>query len=297
MVFRSKRKALLSLVIVLLLSACATTQNHNTSDELKVIDAHTHLSPIGYMKDKSDPEILDAYFKEWEAAGVVGGVVHTSDLNKRYVDLPADKNVIFCAGVREKIDYQALEKGLKSKKFNCVKIYLGYVKKWAYDSSYLPVYRLAEKYQVPVVYHTGDTYDPDGMVKFADPLTIDEVAVRFRKVNFVIAHCGNPWIQSAAEVAYKNENVYLEGSALLIGNMSELNQADVDEYVVKPLRWMFGYVEDPSKMMFGTDWPLSNINAYKEAFQRAIPKEHWNKVFYENAARVFGFKPIQDQKN
>jgi predicted TIM-barrel fold metal-dependent hydrolase len=42
--------------------------------------------------------------------------------------------------------------------------------------------------------------------------------------------------------------------------------------------------------MFGTDWPLSKIKPYLEAYKRAIPKEHWNDVFYENAVKVFKFK-------
>ena len=29
------------------------------------------------------------------------------------------------------------------------------------------------------------------------------------------------------------------------------------------------------------------------AFQRAIPPEHWRAVFYDNAARVFGFDPAR----
>jgi len=58
---------------------------------------------------------------------------------------------------------------------------------------------------------------------------------------------------------------------------------------VKPLRWIFGYVNDPTKLMFGTDWPLTEIGPYLEVFKRAIPKEHWKAVFHDNAARVYGF--------
>ena len=168
-----------------------------------------------------------------------------------------------------------------------MKIYLGYIARYASDPHYRPAYRLAEKHGVPVVFHTGDTYDRDGKLKYADPLTIDEVAVEHRKINFVIAHCGNPWIESAAEVAYKNPNVYLDGSAFLIGDLSQVPANKIEEYVVKPLRWVFGYVEDPTKLMFGSDWPLAPIGQYLEAFRKAIPREHWQAVFHDNALRVF----------
>src|SRR5690606_37297494 len=136
-------------------------------------------------------------------------------------------------------------------------------------------YKLAEKYDVPVVFHTGDTYDQDGLLKYSDPLTIDEVAVKHRKVNFVIAHMGNPWIQSAAEVAYKNPNVYIDISALLIGDLRKTSAEDMEEYVIKPIKWAFGYTEDPSKLMYGTDWPLTEMSAYIAAVKKAIPREHW----------------------
>ena len=41
--------------------------------------------------------------------------------------------------------------------------------------------------------------------------------------------------------------------------------------------------------MFGSDWPLVSMKPYVEAYKRAIPKEHWKAVFYDNAARVFKF--------
>jgi len=122
-------------------------------------------------------------------------------------------------------------------------------------------------------------------------LTIDEVAVDHPKVTFVIAHCGNPWIESAAEVAYKNPNVYLEGSALLIGDLTRSPREKVDTFVVKPLSWIFGYLENPTKLMFGSDWPLTDMRSTIEAFKRAIPPEHWKAVFHDNAARVFRFPP------
>ena len=90
-------------------------------------------------------------------------------------------------------------------------------------------------------------------------------------------------------MAYKNPNVYLDGSALLIGNLDRMPRSQVDAYVVRPISWVFGYVEDPTKLMFGSDWPLTDINSYK-AFKRAIPRAHWKAVFHDNAARVFKLK-------
>ena len=168
--------------------------------------------------------------------------------------------------------------------------------RYAYDQQYEPVYKLAEKYDVPVVFHTGDTYSAGAKLKYADPLTIDEVAVDHPRVRLVIAHCGNPWIESAAEVTYKNANVYIECSALLLGNLSEMPREKVETYVTRPIAWVFGYVEDPRKMMFGTDWPLTAMKPYVEAYKSAIPKAHWKAVFHDNAVRVFKFPGWKELK-
>jgi uncharacterized protein len=256
-----------------------------------IIDAHTHTRFSGEPERTSKiPMTEEQYLKEWKEAGVVGAISHTSESGEGYVDELRAHNVIFCAGTGPSVDVMRIEEGLQSGKFGCIKIYLGYVHQWAYDQAYEPAYKLAEKYGVPVVFHTGDTYSTTAKLKYADPLTIDEVAVDHPGVNFVIAHCGNPWIESAAEVAYKNPNVYLDGSAFMIGNLTGRSKETIDEHVVKPISWIFGYVEDPSKLMFGTDWPLTNIASYVDAFKRAIPREHWKAVFHDNAARVFKFK-------
>ncbi|MGE0634277.1 MAG: amidohydrolase family protein [Pseudobdellovibrionaceae bacterium] len=266
------------------------------SDFLPVIDVHTHTD----FSNKKEPlsqimESEEQYFKEMKEAGVVGTVAHMSRGQINYNSKLAESHVVHCFGIGDKIKLAALKKLLESKQVGCIKIYLGYVYRYAYDKAYHPVYKLAEQFGVPVVFHTGDTYSVDGKLKYSDPLTIDEVAVDFRKVNFVIAHLGNPWIQSAAEVAYKNPNVYVEASALLVGNLNEVPEKDKEEYLIKPIRWAFGYIEDPSKFMYGTDWPLVGMKEYLEAYKKAIPKEHWCAVFFENAVRVFRMDALKNK--
>lgn len=277
---------MMQLIFLLLLSSFAF------SDDLKIIDVHTHATFDGQPEETSKiPVTEEELTKEMKEANVVAAISHTSRLgNKKYTDLKRI-NVFQCFGVGDKIDLKVIEVGLKKKDYQCIKIYLGYVHRYAYDKAYSPVYRLAKKYEVPVVFHTGDTYSTKALLKYSDPLHIDEVAVKNPDVNFVIAHLGNPWIQSAAEVTYKNPNVYVEASAILIGDLSKVKPENIEEYAVKQIKWAFGYIENPSKFMFGTDWPLVRIPDYVEVYKKAIPKEHWNAVFHDNAARVFKLNP------
>jgi hypothetical protein len=275
------------------LAGCAPAPPSRTTQApaeqpLAVIDAHIHTNfdnlfyeAGNVMHSKAE---LVAEMKRYHVAGAVS-MNHPGD---PYADL-SDLNVVQCVGLPAKVDAEKLEADLASGRFRCIKIYLGYQHQYAYDPNYEPAYRLAEKYKVPVVFHTGDTGSRKAKLKYADPLTIDEVAVDHPNVTFVLAHAGNPWIESAAEVAYKNPNVVIDGSAFLIGDLKKYAPETIETYMVKPLRWIFGYVNDPSKLMFGTDWPETEIGPYLEVFKRAIPREHWQAVFHDNAARVYGF--------
>ena len=281
-----------AVVMAAVAAGCASPPDRDSlpaAAPLEIIDTHIHTR----FSDQPQPQPASAIpntreglARQMAAAGVTGAVAHTDTAGSGYVDLTA-MGVIHCGGVRIPVDVARLEEGLRSGRYRCLKIYLGYTYYYAADPGYQPAYRLAAQYDVPVVFHTGDTYSSRGKLKYADPLTIDEVAVDHPNVRFVIAHAGYPWIQSAAEVAYKNPNVFIEASALMLGNASTKDAAWVDRYVTESISWIFGYIEDPSKLLFGSDWPLVDLPSYVEAYQRAIPQEHWPAVFHDNAVRVF----------
>ncbi len=252
----------------------------------RIVDAHTHFGET--PKGQADPS--PTMLADFASAGVVGAIVHiSSDENQARLFAPGNSAAKWavCAAVVPGQTVAKVEAGLRSGSFHCMKVYLGYVPRYASDAFYRPFYRLAAKHDVPVVFHTGDTYDSDALVKYAEPLQIDEVAVAHRDVRFVIAHMGNPWIQSAAEVVYKNVNVYADTSALMLGDVSQSSPESVDALVTQPIRWFAHFVENPRKILFGSDWPLLNIRAYRDAVAKAIPREHWDDVFYNNAVEVF----------
>ena len=64
-------------------------------------------------------------------------------------------------------------------------IYPGYDHYPINDPSLESVFRIAEKYQVPVMIHTGDTYSNSAKVRMAHPLLVDDMAVDNPDVQFV----------------------------------------------------------------------------------------------------------------
>jgi uncharacterized protein len=186
---------------------------------------------------------------------------------------------------------QAAEKQIRAGRVIALKAYLGYLHHFPNDPGYLPYYELAANYKLPVFFHTGDTYSPMAKLKYAQPLGVDEVAVDFPTVQFVLCHCGNPWTVDAAEVVYKNMNVWTDLSGLMVGSEVDFTDAKDSEGrrdVVERIRLAFRYAERPNRFVYGSDWPLAPMNVYAAFIREAIPQEFHDMVFIENARKLFG---------
>jgi predicted TIM-barrel fold metal-dependent hydrolase len=276
---------------------------------MKIIDAHIHFSEIGSFHETAksiskvdySKEGLQKEFKENNVVlGIAMGVTETSgegfpdssSPSPMGIDLSAEipTNVVYCAGINPfKLDEKALkELRMDLEKPDCVgiKIYLGYYPFYAYDEVYEPVYKLAKEYNVPVVFHTGDTYSERGRLRFSHPLTIDEVAVKHRDMTIMMAHFGDPWVLDGAEVVYKNRNVFADLSGLVVGadgDIKKLQDTRFFDHLLHALTFTNNY----EKFLFGTDWPLTPIKPYIEFIQDIIPYEYHQNVFYDTALKVF----------
>ena len=261
-----------------------------------IIDAHLHLANHEYMTraareagHENTPPHLAHVFAEQGIGAVVamGGVTD--------FELPADTaQVFYCAAVRgERLDADAAaeleraEKSLADPRCVGLKLYPGYDYRYPSDPAFLPFYELAGSRGKPVVFHTGDTAGESGRVKYAHPLGVDEVAVEFRNTQFVLAHCGNPWIVDAVEVAAKNHNAALDLSGLAMGNFDVDDLYRRCEGYWKYIRMWLDYLSDDSKIMYGSDWPLVNIPAYIRLMRRVVPEHVHEAFFAANARRIF----------
>lgn len=205
------------------------------------------------------------------------------------------RSIFYCAGVDSATFSKEnaarslpwFEKLLKTPACVGLKLYPGYHPISITDPLYFPLYELAGSYNVPVVFHSGDTAGGRGLLKYAHPLLIDEVAAAFPLTRFVIAHYGNPWIVDATQVAIKNANVYIDLSGLATGNfLASWFISHYNGYVEHLKTWMV-YLSDYGKFLYGSDWPLVYIPEYIKLIKFMVPEEYHEDVFYHNALRVF----------
>jgi len=266
---------------------------------MQIIDSHIHYF-IGkdygdQLAKEAEHENTEEHLKsEFDRLGIVGAVVMGNrSLDPDHMVLPPYMR--YCAGLDTSTQWEAdlkktydlIEQNLKRKNCVGVKIYAGYVHRYVADPIYSPVYELCQHYNKPVAIHTGETAGTSGNLKYAHPLTLDDVAIAFPKVSFVMCHLGNPWVADAVAVIDKNANVSADLSGWLVGKLDMPSYLNEKEGYLKHLRTWINYIDGFDRLMFGTDWPLANLKDYIDIVAMLIPEVHHEKVFANNARRIY----------
>lgn len=266
-----------------------------------IIDCHTHLNRYS---PTDAPTLAERYARlgaEMDANGVAHAVVLTSyDItpdrpspDEVLAMVEADPRFSVVAGVSfphlgaDQVGY--LRGLLQGRRIRGLKLYPGYQPFHLSDRRLHPVYEMAAEFGVPVMIHTGDTFAPLAKIRYTHPLEVDDIAVDFRATTFVMCHLGNPWFADAMEVIYKNENVLGDFCGLTLGAF----EPRYERLALRRVNDVVAFVNDPGKLMFGTDWPISDIGSYLRFTERLeVTDEEREGILWRNAARVFGI-PVQ----
>jgi predicted TIM-barrel fold metal-dependent hydrolase len=292
------------------------------SDEDSLIDTHIHVVPPGVPGLKPKPIDVESLYKgpRSEMAARVKVEMHLAKVKVAFGmgalggagtdPLGIAGILVLCESVpglkavgvadprrTEPEHLKAVEAQIERHRDKIVafKAYLGYLHFGPEHPNYVPYYKLAAKHHLPVIVHTGDNWSTTAKVKYAHPLRMDEVAVDHGDVRFVLAHLGNPWLMDAAEVVYKNANVWADLSGLFVGSdhviQEMIDAAKLPDSAAglafADVKKAIGYVESYKKFVYASDWPLVPMGAYRRLIESLIPKEHHQEIFRTNAEHVF----------
>lgn len=264
-----------------------------------IIDCHVHLNH--YDEDVPPPPLRDrveSLFTAMDEAGVDHAVVlssYTANARRPHIEelvaeVAGHPRLSLVEGIRWRYDEQRtdlfqMEERIRAGVVKGIKLYPGYDLYAINDPSLESVFRIAAKYDVPVMIHTGDTYSAHAKVRYAHPLLVDDVAVDYPDVRFVACHLGNPWFQDCAEVLYKNDNVYADISGLTLGDF----EYEFERYIMQRVRDMIVYMGEPGRqLMYGTDWPLAGMTSYIRFLdQIEVSAEDREHIAWETAAKLF----------
>lgn len=266
---------------------------------MKIIDAHLHFCEDFYFDkiaaaaghENSAEHLAEQYRQHDFIHGVVMSNGSMQLAARKYPEF-----LSYCIGLEvlnrdpREIAAQAVlvEQNLQCDACVGIKLYPGYNHFYVYDECLTPFYQLAQKYHKPVAVHTGLTASSDARLKYSHPLTLDEAAVRWPAVQFVMCHMGNPWLQDAVAVLEKNKNVAVDLSGLLEGKITDMDGflSRKHGYIQMLQDWL-EYLDVYDRVMFGTDWPLANLMDYVAFTKAIIPECVWEKVFFTNANQIY----------
>ncbi|MDH4281027.1 MAG: amidohydrolase family protein [Myxococcales bacterium] len=114
------------------------------------------------------------------------------------------------------------------------------------DPAALRIYELAERLGLPILFHQGASPVREAPLRYAHPLVMDEVAIRFPELRIVMAHLGHPWQRETIVTIRKHPHVYADVSALFYRPWS------LYEGLRVATEW--GVLD---KLLFGSDFPIA----------------------------------------
>lgn len=144
-------------------------------------------------------------------------------------------------GYMEELEHAIEDLGLRGLKMG--PIYAGLDPR---DQRCRPVYEYCQTKGIPIIFHTGTTFNRGAPLEFGRPSLFDQVAIQYPELRTVLAHLGHPFYDECLAVIRKHPNMYADISALYYRPWQFYNMMILaQEYKVT------------HKLLFGTDYPFA----------------------------------------
>jgi predicted TIM-barrel fold metal-dependent hydrolase len=180
----------------------------------------------------------------------------------------------------------------ESGNLNGVKIYTSYQKIDLKSKKFEEVVKLAKKYTLPLMFHTGYSYmakrfygrdSIDRMVRASDLEFIAD-----KGITVIASHMGKPFFDDVTKTCKRNANIYTDVSGLVNSKYDQKDKEQCAEEVKK-----FVEMVGPNKLLFGTDFPVQthedSVYFVEEGMKGFFDFDKL-KVYYHNANRILDGK-------
>ena len=112
------------------------------------------------------------------------------------------------------------------------------------DSRAMKLYELACKQGVPIIFHQGTHFVPQGCMEYARPFLLDQIAREFADLTIILASLGHPWIEESIALIGKHPRVFADVAGLI--------RRPWQAYNALVLAHQFNVMD---KVLFGSDFP------------------------------------------
>lgn len=210
-----------------------------------IIDPHLHL-PVDFP---GFPEKKQALLDELRKNGVDKGIVIADSYLESTIGSVRDCAELFkgdsiikvIAGISPLVEFETqlryCEELLVNGDIVGLKVYTGHEPFYCTDDCLLPVYDLAKKYDVPVLFHTG--WDNE---QYCAPEKMRILAESRPDNTFVYCHCFYPETDKCFEILKDCENVYFDTSSVADDAAKlPMIKASIERAIARmPERFIFG---------------------------------------------------------
>jgi predicted TIM-barrel fold metal-dependent hydrolase len=182
----------------------------------RAVAATTTWADYARMADEAavDVSITCLIAADRGSTGLYVDVSRINDITAEFVaDAPA-RRIGFSSvhpdapGALEELERSAGDLGLKG-----IKLGPNYQNFEPLSDAAMRIYAWAEAHGQPILFHQGTSPIRAAPLRYAHPLVMDEVAIRFPELRIVMAHIGHPWQADTIAVIRKHPHVYADVSA------------------------------------------------------------------------------------
>jgi predicted TIM-barrel fold metal-dependent hydrolase len=271
---------------------------------MKVIDFHLHVGTkehwtpwvIDYFR-QNNPSYYENFSENITPEGVAS-YLKTQDVDRAVVlseYAPKATGVVtneftseFCRNHKELIPFGSIclynkgaleeqaENAVKNLGIMGFKMLPTYAHFYPNDTKLFPFYEKVQHLKVPLIFHTGTSIFKGSLVKYGDPLFLDEVAQEFPHIKIILEHGGRPfWYEKAYWLVTRHKNIYI----------------GITGIPVKHLLRIFPNLEKhQDRFIFGSDWP--GVPDIKPLIERVyglpLNNEIKERILAKNALDVLG---------
>lgn len=245
---------------------------------------------------KQGPMSWDEIFAEWEVCGMTKAALLPLDLttscgrwvvdNRQIAKLQAlypEKFIGFASVDPHREDAaQVLEEAFGKLGLSGLKLNPSKQKFYPTDACMEPLYEICLKYNKPIIFHSGLSWEPDAPTKYSHPLNFEEVAIRYPKLRMCLAHFAWPWVRELVMLMIKYPNVYTDTSLLYVDTPEE----QMLELFTKDMGPMWYERCFPKQVMFASNGPRFRAFKIKRALDKVPMRDYAREgLYYKNALR------------
>ena len=213
-----------------------------------------------------------------------GGWIVSNDEIEQIVNAHPDRFIGFASIDPRRPDaLEVLEHAFKNQKLSGLKLNPSKQAFYPADPMMDPIYELCIKYNKPIMFHAGMSWEPDCLIKYSRPINFEPVAVKYPQLRMCLAHFGWPWATETAMLCLKYPNIYTDTSIVPMDS-PEIFYRHIFTDVWGPTWFEQNFAD---KVMYGSNSPRNHTKGIERLEMRPETRK---KLMGGNALKWLGME-------